>query len=185
MSKARRTRFAASVCSFSYGYFRDPTIPREKETRTETDIWERWKELSTVLKISLRYGCLSKGNAFACMPCKYPQSRHGAAWQRQIMPQCSRVTSAIHANFYEIFMKPTRCARERATREVRRRRQAGACPWSTEVCCTNLMSLKRLHLQTRPEAFSETPFVSVTGLLMCVYTYARACRYGYLCYLSR
>lgn len=58
MSKARGPGSPLPFCrSFLYCYFRDPTIPREGNGNENGDgyLGERWKELSTVLKISLRW----------------------------------------------------------------------------------------------------------------------------------
>lgn len=105
MSEARRPILRrVFVYSFSHDYFRNSTmlLERKRERVRERDRKERWKELSTVLKISLqRTACLSKGERL----CKgvmqiSPNVHRRTAWQRQIIRGVRRCIS-----FMQIFMK--------------------------------------------------------------------------------
>lgn len=128
------------VYSFSHDYFRNPTmlLERKREREYETDLEERWKELSTVLKISPRWtGCLSKGNVCVRVMQISPNVRRSLTKTNNT--RRSQVHS-IHANFYEIFMKRVRCNTQ-SLRAV----SSKACFSSIKICYTNPMQFKRLH----------------------------------------
>lgn len=152
---------------FSHDYFYDPTmlLERKREREQKTDREERWKELSTVLKISLRWtGCLSKRNVCAGVMQISPNIRRRTAWQRQIIRGVRRCIP-----FMQIFMKFSWSGRV-AARKVRVRCRVRLV---LEVPKYAILIRCRLsgytQLQTPSEAFSKMPFVSVIGFTDTLY----------------
>lgn len=133
-----KTHFAG----FSFILSRNPMmlLERKREREYETDVEERWKELSTVLKISLRWtGCLSKGNVCVGVMQISPNIRRRTAWQRQIIRGVRRCIL-----FMQIFMKFSWSGCD-AAGKVWARCRVRLVFSSIKICYTNPMQFKRLH----------------------------------------
>jgi len=175
MSETRRPILRrVFVYSFSHDYFRNSTmlLERKREREQERDRKGRWKELSTVLKISLRRtGCLSKGNVCAGVMQISPNVCRRTAWQRQIIRGARRCIS-----FMQIFMKFS-WSRSDTPRKVWARYRVRLVFEASKY--TNPMQFKRLHAIANAiwSIFENAICLCHRVYRYCAYIQARIYRY--------
>lgn len=172
MSETRRPILRrVFVYSFSHDYFRNPTmlLERKREWEQETDLEERWKELSTVLKISLRWtGCLSKGNVCTGVMQISPNVRRRTAWQRQIIRGVRRCIL-----FMQIFMKFSWSGCDAARKVWARCRVRLVFEVPKYAILIQCSLSGYIQLQTLSEAFPKMLFVFVIRFTETVPIYKR------------